>query len=138
MKGQHLAEVKATLTKVGDPDGDALVEHVENHDDDKADDGGRDRRGHLRCHVLLQRLELLQVIMSEPRGEGKERSQAVDGDRNNGRHDQQNLKDKNTKGKTEMHSLFKICLDLEHIQDSYYFLIIVYNKCIIIKGYNNN
>lgn len=96
--------MRAPLTKVGDPDGDALIEYVENHDDDKADDGGRDRRGHLRCHVLLQRLELL---LAEPRGEGEEHSQAVDGDRNNGRHDQQNLKDKNTKEKTEMHSLFK-------------------------------
>lgn len=42
VESQHLAAAKATLTKVGDPDGDALIEHVENHDDDKADDGGRD------------------------------------------------------------------------------------------------
>lgn len=99
VESRHLAEVKATLTKVGDPDGDALIEYVENHDDDKADDGGRDRRGHLGCHVLLQRLQLLQVLGSEPCREGKERSQAVDGDRNNGRHDQQDLKDKEHKGK---------------------------------------
>lgn len=81
------------LTEVGDPDGHALVEDVEDHDDDEADDGGRDRGGHLRRHVLLQRLQLLQVLGSELGGEGEEGGQAVDGDGNDGRHDEQNLKD---------------------------------------------
>lgn len=40
-------------TKVGDPDGDSFVEHVEDHDDDEADEGGRDGSGHLRRHILL-------------------------------------------------------------------------------------
>lgn len=82
------------LTEVGDPDGDALVEDVEDHDDNEADDRSRDRGGHLGRHVLLQRLQLLQVLRSEPRGEGEEGGQAVDGDGDDGRHDEQNLKDK--------------------------------------------
>lgn len=41
------------LTKVSDPDGNSLIENIEDHDDDKADEGGRDRGGHLRRHILL-------------------------------------------------------------------------------------
>lgn len=55
------------LTEVGDPDGHALVEDVEDHDDHEADDGGRDRSGHLGCHVVLQRL---QVRVLQLGGEG--------------------------------------------------------------------
>lgn len=96
--------MKATLTKVGDPDGDVLIEYVENHDGDKADEGGRDRRGDLGCHVVF---ELLQVLVFEFRRECKEHSQAVDGDGNNGRQDQQNLKDKEHKGKDR-----NVCLNI--------------------------
>ena len=40
-------------TKVGDPDGDALIENIEDHDYNEADEGSCDGSGHLRCHVLL-------------------------------------------------------------------------------------
>lgn len=81
------------LTKVRDPDGDALVENVEDHNYNKADERGCDRSGHLRRHVLLQRLQLLQLLASESGGEGEEDGQAVDNDGHDGRQDQQNLKD---------------------------------------------
>lgn len=44
---------KSELTKVSDPDGDPLIENVEDHDHNKADEGGGDGRCHLRRHVLL-------------------------------------------------------------------------------------
>lgn len=50
---QYWAEVQFKLTKVGDPDGDPLIENVEDHNHDKADEGGCDRGGHLRRHILL-------------------------------------------------------------------------------------
>lgn len=53
------------LTEVGDPDGDPLIENVEDHNHDEADERGGDGRGHLRRHVLLQRFQLLQVLSSE-------------------------------------------------------------------------
>lgn len=92
---------KFKLTKVGDPDGDSLIEDVEDHDYDKADEGGCDRSGHLRRHILLQGLQFLQVLSSEFCREGKKRSQAVDNDGHDGRQDQQNLKDK-----TQLKSIF--------------------------------
>ena len=91
---KNRAEADFKLTEVSDPDGDALVENVEDHDDDKADDRGRDRRDHLRRHVLLQRLQLLHVLVSVFAGEDEEDGQAVHDDGRNGRQDQQNLKDK--------------------------------------------
>lgn len=79
------------LTEIGDPDGDSLVEDVEDHDDDEADDGGCDGGGHLRRHVLLERLQLLQVLRSEFSREGEEHSQAVHDDGHHGCQDQQKL-----------------------------------------------
>lgn len=79
------------LTEVGDPDGDALVENVEDHDHHEADEGGGDGRGHLGGDVLLQRLQVLQVLSSESGREGEKRSQAVDGDGHDGGQDEQNL-----------------------------------------------
>lgn len=59
---QAANEEKHKRTIVCDPDGDALVEHIKDHDDNKADDGGCDRRGHLRRHVLLYWLQVLQFL----------------------------------------------------------------------------
>lgn len=89
---------KKKLTEVGDPDGHTLVEHVEDHDDHEADDGGRDRRGHLGRHVLLQRLQL-QVLVSQLGGEGEKGGQAVDGDGDDGRHDEKNLEEEKRVGR---------------------------------------
>lgn len=86
-------EFARTLTEVGDPDGDALVEDVEDHDHDEADEGGGDGRGHLGGDVLLQGLQLLQVLSPESGREGEKSSQAVDGDGHDGCQDQQNLQD---------------------------------------------
>lgn len=88
------AEGEFILTKVGDPDGDPLIENVEDHNHDKADERGGDGCGHLRRHVLLQGFQLLQVLSSESSREGKKCSQAIDSDGHNGRDDQQNLNEK--------------------------------------------
>lgn len=87
------AAICPELTEIGDPDGDALVENVEDHDHDEADEGGGDGRGHLGGDVLLQGLQLLQVLSPESGREGEKSSQAVDGDGHDGRQDQQNLQD---------------------------------------------
>lgn len=84
---------KPRLTEVCNPDGDSLVENIEDHDHHETDDGGSDRRGHLRSHVLLYGLQVLQVVVSEFVGEGDEDRQAVHDDGHDGGQDQQNLKE---------------------------------------------
>lgn len=67
---------RGSLTKICDPDGHFLIEVVEQHDDDEADDGGRDGRGHLRGHILFKRLQVLQVS-TQLLGEGDKHGQTV-------------------------------------------------------------
>lgn len=52
-ESQCWAEIRSKLTKVGDPDGDPLIEGIEDHNYNEANDGGCDRSSHLRRHVLL-------------------------------------------------------------------------------------
>lgn len=89
-----MSHLELFLTKVCDPDGDPLIEDIEDHDDDKADERGRDRGGHLWRHVLLKGLQLLQVLSSEFSREGEEHGQTVHGDGRDGGQDQQNLGNK--------------------------------------------
>ncbi len=70
---------RGSLTEVCDPDGHFLVEVVENHDDDEADDGGCDGRGHLRGDILFEWLQLLSIhqIISQLHRENYEHRQTV-------------------------------------------------------------
>ncbi len=87
---------RGSLTEVCDPDGHFLVEVVENHDDDEADDGGCDGRGHLRGDILFEWLQLLSIhqIISQLHRENYEHRQTVHDHADHRRYDQQNLQQK--------------------------------------------
>lgn len=87
---------RGSLTEVCDPDGHFLVEVVENHDDDEADDGGCDGRGHLRGDILFEWLQLLSIlqVISQPHRENYEHRQTVHDHADHRRYDQQNLQQK--------------------------------------------
>lgn len=65
--------------EVGDHDGHFLVDRVEDHDDDEANNGSRDGRGHLWGQVLLDWVCPIGVL-GERRGEHNEHGQPVDND----------------------------------------------------------
>lgn len=56
------------LTEVSDHDGHFFIESVQNHDNDKADDGRSDGRGHLRGQILLDWVCLVDAF---GKGSGK-------------------------------------------------------------------
>lgn len=79
------------LTEVGDHDGHPLVDSVQDHDDDEADDRSCDGRGHLRCQVFLDGVGPVGVG-GEGGGEHNEHRQPVDDDADHGSDDEQDLK----------------------------------------------
>lgn len=79
------------LTEVGDHDGHLLVDRVEDHDDDEANNGSRDGRGHLWGQVLLDWVCPIGVL-GERRGEHDEHGQPVDNDPDHRGDDEQDLK----------------------------------------------
>lgn len=79
------------LTEVGDHDGHLLIDRVEDHDDDEANNGSRDGRGHLWGQVLLDWVCPIGVL-GERRGEHDEHRQPVDNDPNHRGDDEQDLK----------------------------------------------
>lgn len=79
------------LTKVGDHDGHLLVDGVEDHDDDEADDGGCDGCGHLRGQVLLDRVCPIGV-RGKRRRKHDEHGQPVDNDPDHRGDNEQDLK----------------------------------------------
>lgn len=79
------------LTEVGDHDGHLLVDGVEDHDDDEADDGGCDGCGHLWGQVLLDWVCPVGVLGKRCR-EHDEHRQPVHNDPNHRGNDEQDLK----------------------------------------------
>lgn len=79
------------LTKVGDHDGHLLVDRVEDHDDDEANDGGCDGRGHLWGQVLLDRVCPVGVC-GKRRRKHYEHRQPVDDDPDHRGDNEQDLK----------------------------------------------
>lgn len=82
---------RQNLTEVGDHDGHLLVDRVEDHDDDEADDGGCDGCGHLWGQVLLDRVCPVGVL-GERCGKYDEHGQPVDNDPDHRGDDEQDLK----------------------------------------------
>lgn len=79
------------LTKVGDHDGHLLIDSVQDHDDDEADDRSCDGCGHLWCQVFLDWVGPIGVL-GEGCREHNEHRQPVDDDADHRRDDEQDLK----------------------------------------------
>lgn len=78
------------FTHIGDPNGHPLIEEVEDHDDDKVDAGGGDRRGQLRSDEFAHQLDLPHGVFDDT-CEGSIHSQPVCYDSNDTGHYQRNL-----------------------------------------------
>lgn len=83
-------EVEQQRTKVSDQDCHFFIDHVENHNDNKADEGGGHWRGRLRSQVLAEGLRSIDVL-GQLWGERQENWEPVDNDSNNWSNNQKDL-----------------------------------------------